>query len=59
VELAPRLAGYCRPGGALALSGILEEQAAQVAAAYSPYFEGFRVVTEERWALLTAVRRGE
>ena len=39
VELAPRLAELVAPGGALALSGVLEEQAPEVAAAYSPHFD--------------------
>ena len=58
IELASRLAGYARPGAVLGLSGVLEEQAPAVMAAYAPWFDSFQVATEERWALLTAVRRG-
>ena len=29
IELAPRLAAHCRPGGALVLAGLLERQAAR------------------------------
>ena len=34
VELAPRLAACCQPGGRLVLSGLLEDQLEQVSAAY-------------------------
>uniref|UniRef100_A0A383VKK8 ETFB lysine methyltransferase n=1 Tax=Tetradesmus obliquus TaxID=3088 RepID=A0A383VKK8_TETOB len=57
LELQPRLTAYCRPGGRLALSGILAEQAPDVVAAYSPYFEDFQVSTEGSWALVTARRK--
>lgn len=59
VGLAPRLAAYTRPGGLLGLSGILQEQAPAVVEAYSPWFEGFAVEAEDRWALVTARRRTE
>ncbi|KZX75443.1 ribosomal protein L11 methyltransferase, partial [Alcanivorax sp. HI0013] len=39
IDLAGQLAGYCRPGGSLALSGILAEQAESVRAAYTPWFD--------------------
>ena len=58
LELAPRLAGYCAPGGLLALSGILATQAPAVQAAYAPYFSDFLLACDDGdWALLTAVRR--
>ena len=38
-ELAPRFAGWVRPGGELLLAGILAEQAEVVAAAYAPWFD--------------------
>eukprot|EP00887_Chlorella_sp_A99_P008284 scaffold12.g8284.t1 len=57
VQLAPLLAGHTRPGGLLGLSGVLEEQADAVVEAYSPWFEGFEVEAEDRWALVTAVRK--
>ncbi len=60
LALAPRLAGYCAPGGLLALSGILAAQAPAVQAAYAPFFLKFKTTTSDGgdWALLTAVRRG-
>ena len=58
LALAPRLAGYCAPGGLLALSGILATQAPAVEAAYGPFFTGFEVTCGDGcWALLSAVRR--
>ncbi len=50
--LAPLLAALTRPGGRLALSGILAAQVGQVQAAYRPAFE-LRVGAErEGWVLL-------
>lgn len=40
-----------------ATAGILQEQAPAVVEAYSPWFEGFAVEAEDRWALVTARRR--
>lgn len=57
VALAPRLAAYTKPGGLLGLSGVLNEQTPAVIEAYSPWFEGFTVETEDRWALVTATHR--
>lgn len=59
VALAPRLAAYTKPGGLLGLSGILQEQVEAVVAAYSPWFRDFRVEGEDRWALVTAVRKAD
>ncbi|GFH26648.1 uncharacterized protein HaLaN_24827, partial [Haematococcus lacustris] len=53
----PRLTSYCRPGGLLLLSGILEEQVGEIRAAYAPHFENFEVLTDGAWAAVTAVRR--
>ncbi|ASK33046.1 50S ribosomal protein L11 methyltransferase (plasmid) [Alcanivorax sp. N3-2A] len=39
IELAPTLAGYCRPGAPMALSGILADQAEAVRDAYAPWFD--------------------
>ncbi|KAL4853519.1 Ribosomal protein L11 methyltransferase [Chlorella vulgaris] len=57
LDLAPRLAAYTKPSGLLGLSGILQEQTAAVMEAYSPWFHSFQVEGEQRWALVTAVRR--
>ena len=57
VELAPALAERVVPGGTLVLSGILEPQAARVAAAYAPYVESIEQTAREGWSLLVGSRR--
>lgn len=59
LELAPRLARLCRPGGGrLLLSGILAEQAPEVRARYEALgFAEFELETEGSWAALSAVKR--
>jgi ribosomal protein L11 methyltransferase len=59
VELAPRFADTLRPGGALALSGILVEQSNTVTAAYRPWFDIGLDATRDGWALLAATRRAD
>ena len=54
--LAPLLADRVLPGGALALSGVLETQAQQVIAAYAPYIRLSIGATREGWVLLTGNR---
>lgn len=56
-QLAPRFAGLTRPGGRLALSGILPEQAAKVLTAYQPWFEMEEPVVRDQWARLSGTRR--
>ena len=58
VELAAPLAGRVSPGGHLVLSGILEDQADTVRAAYAPWFEFGPGAAREGWCRLDAVRRG-
>jgi ribosomal protein L11 methyltransferase len=57
ILLAPLLAGRVRPGGRIALSGILDSQAAEVGAAYAPYFEASVAQSEEGWALVEGRRQ--
>jgi ribosomal protein L11 methyltransferase len=57
VGLAPSLADRVRPGGHLAVSGLLLEQVDSVAAAYRPWFDLELAATREDWALLTGRRR--
>lgn len=52
VELADRIAGLVRPGGALVLSGILEEQAGDVERAYDPLIGKARKVARDGWVRL-------
>ena len=55
--LAPALAAACKPGGSIALSGILREQAAQVSAIYAEWFEMNEPAFLESWVLLTGIRK--
>ena len=57
VALEPLLAARTRRGGRIALSGILESQAAEVAAAYARDFNAAVGATEEGWALVEGTRR--
>ena len=40
-------------------AGVLAEQAPAVIDAYRPWFQDFQVEGEDRWALVTAVRRSD
>ena len=57
IALEPLLAARTRSGGRLALSGILESQAAEVARAYARDFEIGVTATRDGWALLEGTRR--
>ena len=56
IVLAPAIATRVRVGGRLALTGILEEQAHSVAAAYAPWFTLAPWRVCEGWVLLTGRR---
>ncbi len=53
VELAPVLLAALEPGGAMALSGILEEQADEVADAYAMQLASIHKTVIDGWVLLT------
>lgn len=57
VSLAPQLSSLVRPGGLLALSGILAEQGAEVAAAYANDFELDPIVERDGWVRISGRRR--
>ena len=57
VELAPMLANYCKPGGDIVLSGILENQAQSVIDAYRPWFELDDVKVENEWVRITGKKQ--
>ena len=57
VALAPQLSGLVRPGGLLALSGILAEQGEEVAAAYAADFELDPIVVRDGWVRISGRRR--
>ena len=53
---APLLAAQVRPGGMIALAGLLDSQAAQIAEVYAPGCELMTVRTLDGWALLAGMR---
>ena len=55
--LAPLLAGFIRPGGRIALAGILTQQAESVGEAYSPWFEIGPFSDQDGWTCLAGVRK--
>ena len=57
IELEPLLAARTRAGGRIVLSGILESQAAEVAAAYARHFDVRLIATAESWALVGGERK--
>ncbi len=57
VELAELLAGYCKPGAGLALSGILAEQADDVRNAYSRWFDLTPTTQKGDWVRIDGVRK--
>lgn len=57
VELAPRITALVAPGGRLALSGILAEQADEVRAAYASAFELAPTAEKDGWVRIDGIRR--
>ncbi|HET9577099.1 MAG TPA: 50S ribosomal protein L11 methyltransferase [Usitatibacter sp.] len=55
--LAPLIAAHTRAGGSIALSGILEEQADGVIAAYAPWANLAAAGRDSGWVLLAGARR--
>ena len=56
IELAPVLLNSLRPGGSLALSGILQEQAGEVRSAYQAGLAGITLENRDDWVLLQGQR---
>lgn len=57
IGLAPTLCGYLKPQAPIVLSGILQEQADEVVAAYAPYIDFAPTQTHEGWVCLSGTRR--
>jgi ribosomal protein L11 methyltransferase len=55
--LAPALAKYCKSGGKLALSGILQEQNEMLIARYSEWFNMDAPTQKDAWVLLTGTKK--
>ena len=56
IDLAPVLLDSLRSGGGLALSGILQEQAGEVSAAYQAGLDGITLENQDDWVLLQGQR---
>jgi len=56
-DIASSLAECTKKGGRIALSGLLTEQAPQVASAYGEWFDFGPPMTEAGWALLEGIRK--
>ena len=57
ISLAQELASRIKPGGDMALSGILSHQAEEVSRAYRPWFELDEPTQEEDWVRITGKRK--
>lgn len=57
--MAPALCNHVRPGGGLALSGILVEQAEEIATLYAPWATLTVFGEHDGWVCLAGVRHGE
>ena len=56
-ELAPVIAARVRPGGRLALSGILDGQQDDLLARYREWFDELQVCRQGDWLRITGLRR--
>ena len=56
--MAPLLCSHLEPGGSLVLAGILDRQAAELAAAFAPWLKLGVADTDDGWILMTGVRAG-
>src|SRR5690606_13609095 len=58
VRLAPQLSSLVRPGGLVALSGILAQQTEEILASFRDAFELDPVAEKDGWIRVNGVRRG-
>lgn len=56
MDFAEHFAQHVSPGGHIVLSGILSDQAEQVASCYRPWFEMDAPVLQNEWVRLTGIR---
>lgn len=56
-ELAPSLAARVRPRGAIVLAGLMTHEAAEVTAAYAPWFDVAGAGSRDEWTCLAGRRR--
>ncbi|MGL4516458.1 50S ribosomal protein L11 methyltransferase [Shewanella sp.] len=58
-ELAPLIAERVKPGGKLALSGLLKEQAQEISEFYDQWFDMDEAAHKEDWSRLTGTRKSQ
>lgn len=58
-DLASQFAGSVKPGGLLALSGILKGQQDELLERYAEWFDDLAVATREDWVRITGKRKAE
>ena len=58
-DLAPQFAACVKPGGALALSGILRGQEQELLTRYGAWFDELQVATRDDWVRVAGRRRAE
>lgn len=56
-ELKNVISGYCKPGGKLVLSGILDNQAQEINDLYSDIFDMQAIAIEGEWARVSGVKK--
>ncbi len=57
ITLAPQISSHVKPGGRLALSGIIEKQAEEICAVYAPWFDLAPVRLKDGWALVHGTKK--
>ena len=57
IDLSLKFAGLVKPGGQIALSGILEEQATSLLSCYKRCFDLDSPIIEKEWVLITGTRK--
>lgn len=57
VELSSEIAGHCKNGGIIALSGILESQAELTRQAYTEWFNMEPAIFQEEWTRLSGTKK--
>ena len=57
IDLSLKFAGLVKPGGQIALSGILEEQATSLLSCYKRSFDLDSPIIENEWVLITGTRK--
>ena len=56
-ELKSVISAYCKTGGKLVLSGILDNQAGEINALYSDLFDMKPIVIDGEWARVSGVKK--